>query len=116
VHEGAYDFTRFTESGHRWLFRRFELIDSGVVLGAATQLLWSIEHVVRGTFRSVTAGIAAKLLLFWLRYLDRIIPRAFASDAASAVYFLGRRSSSAIGPKDMLDYYKGAHDRRHLTH
>ena len=26
VHEGAYDFTRYTESGHRWLFRDFELI------------------------------------------------------------------------------------------
>ena len=28
VHEQAYDFTRFTLSGHRWLFRRFEEIDS----------------------------------------------------------------------------------------
>jgi SAM-dependent methyltransferase len=112
VHEGAYDFTRFTESGHRWLFRQFEALDSGVVLGAASQLLWSIEHVVRGTFRSVKAGVAAKMMLFWLRYLDRLIPNAYASDAASAVYFLGRKSESAIGPKDMIAYYKGAHGRR----
>jgi len=28
VHEGPFDFTRFTESGHRWLFRHFELIES----------------------------------------------------------------------------------------
>ncbi len=33
VHEGAYDFTRFTDSGHRFLFRRFERIDSGSVAG-----------------------------------------------------------------------------------
>ena len=71
VHEGAYDFTRFTESGHRWLFRQFEAIKSGVVLGAAAQLLWSIEHVARGVFRSVAAGVIAKMMFFWLRYLDR---------------------------------------------
>ena len=112
VHEGAFDFTRFTESGHRWLFRRFDEIDSGVVLGPASQLLWSIEHVVRGMLRSVTAGVVAKLLLFWLRFFDRLIPEGYASDAASAVYFLGRKSGSAIGPKDMISYYKGAHSRR----
>jgi SAM-dependent methyltransferase len=112
VHEGAYDFTRFTESGHRWLFRQFDAIDSGVVLGAAVQLLWSIEHVARGVFRSVAAGVIAKMMFFWLRYLDRLIPRGYASDAASAVYFLGRKSNSAISPKDMVAYYKGAHARR----
>jgi len=112
VHEGAYDFTRFTESGHRWLFRHFEAIDSGVVLGPASQLLWSIEHVVRGTFRSVKAGIAAKLALFWLRFFDRIIPAGYASDAASAVYFLGRKSAAKIGPRDIVAFYQGAHARR----
>ena len=112
VHEGAYDFTRFTESGHRWLFRRFEAIDSGIVLGPASQLLWSIEHVVRGLFRSVRAGTLAKMMLFWLRYFDRLIPRTYASDAASAVYFLGRKSASGLGPKDMIAFYRGAHARR----
>jgi SAM-dependent methyltransferase len=112
VHEGAYDFTRFTESGHRWLFRDFEEVDSGVVLGPGDQLLSSIEHAVRGAFRSVTAGVVVKLCLFWLRYIDRLISRAYASDAASAVYFLGRKSGSSIGPKDMVAYYKGAHGRR----
>ena len=112
VHEGAYDFTRFTESGHRWLFRDFDEIDSGVVLGASVQLLGSIEHVARGLSRSVAAGVIAKMALFWLRYFDRWIPRGHASDAASAVFFLGRRSESCIGPKDMIAYYKGGHARR----
>lgn len=111
VHEGPYDFTRFTESGHRWLFRQFEEVDSGVVLGPASQLLWSIDHAVRGTFRSVRAGVVAKMLLFWLRFLDRLIPRDYASDAASAVYFLGRKSGTAMQPKEMVAYYKGAHAR-----
>ena len=38
VHEAAYDFTRYTESGHRWLFRRFDLIDSGACVGPAEGL------------------------------------------------------------------------------
>lgn len=112
VHEGAYDFTRFTQSGHRWLFREFDELDSGVVMGPADQLQWSIEHFVRGIFRSVRAGVAAKMVFFWLRYFDRIIPRGYASDAASAVYFLGRKSETAIAPGDMVAYYKGAHARR----
>lgn len=45
VHEGAYDFTRFTESGHRWLFRRFESLDSGVVAGPGLVLTWSAVYL-----------------------------------------------------------------------
>lgn len=44
VHEGAYDFTRFTESGHRYLFKYFELIKSGASAGAGSQLIWSIDN------------------------------------------------------------------------
>lgn len=112
VHEGPYDFTRFTESGHRWLFRRFEAIDSGVVMGTASQLLWSVEHLVRGLFRSVRAGRVAALLLFWLRWFDRLTPAPYAVDAASAVFFLGRKADEAIRPAEIVDYYQGAHSRR----
>ena len=51
------------------------------------------------------------MILFWLRFLDRLIPRDYASDAASAVYFLGRKSGTAMEPKEMVAYYKGAHAR-----
>ena len=33
VHERAYDFSRFTQSGHRWLFRRFSEISAGPIGG-----------------------------------------------------------------------------------
>jgi SAM-dependent methyltransferase len=112
VHEGAYDFTRFSESGHRWLFRKFELIDSGVALGPATQFLWSLDHLVRSLFRSVTAGILAKLALFWIKYFDRFVDRRHATDAASAVFFLGRKSDRTVAPREMIAHYKGAHSRR----
>lgn len=108
VHEGPYDFTRFTDSGHRWLFRRFELVDSGAVLGPFAQLLWSINHAARSLFRSAKAGFAAELLFFWLKYFDRLVPDRFARDGASGLFFLGRKAATSLSPKEIVDYYRGA--------
>lgn len=108
VHEGAYDFTRFTDSGHRYLFRGFDLVASGVTSGAGVQLLWSLDFFARSLFRSRSAGKVAKVGFFWLRYLDRLIPEPYAVDAASGFYFLGRASDRPIGPKEIVAYYRGA--------
>jgi SAM-dependent methyltransferase len=111
VHEGPYDFTRFTDSGHRWLFRRFELIDSGAVLGPFAQLLWSINQATRALFRSAKAGLVAQLLFFWLKYLDRLVPDAEARDGASALFLLARKSGARMSPHDAVAYYRGAQRR-----
>ena len=108
VHAGAYDFTRFTASGHRYLFRRFDEIDSGAVAGPGTALLWSIDHLVRSLARSQHAGRLARALLFWLRFLDRVVDPAHALDAASAVFFLGRRRSTEMTRREIVSYYPGA--------
>src|SRR5215471_7433433 len=73
VHAGAYDFTRFTDSGHRYLLRDFERIESGVVAGAGTQLMWSIDYFTRALTRSKKAGFMARLAFFWLVYTDRFL-------------------------------------------
>jgi SAM-dependent methyltransferase len=108
VHEGAYDFTRFTESGHRYLFRQFELIGSGVCGGPGTQLMWSIDYFMRGLFRSWALGKLAKFAFFWLQWFDRFIPEKYGSDAASGCFFLGRRSAATLSPHDAIDFYRGA--------
>ncbi len=108
VHEGAYDFTRYTESGHRYLFKNFELIKSGASAGAGTQLLWSLDHFFRGLFRSRKSGKVIKLCFFWLQYFDKLIPESYNIDAASGVYFLGKKKISQIDGKEMVDHYKGA--------
>jgi len=108
VHAGPYDFTRFTSSGHRHLFRAFEQIDAGPVAGPGTQVLWSVDHLARGLFRSEIAGKLVRGLCFWLRWLDRLVPRAFAMDGASAYYFLGRRSERELTPREIVEYYQGA--------
>jgi SAM-dependent methyltransferase len=108
VHEGAYDFTRYTAGGHRWLFRRFDAIRSGVCGGAGTQLLWSIDYFVRGLFRSVRAGKAAKLMFCWLSLLDPMVPSEYASDAASGFYLMGRKSERTLTPDEIVAAYPGA--------
>ncbi len=106
VHEGAYDFTRFTLSGHRWLFRDFEEIESGAVGGAATALAQSIRY----TFRAFGVGdkIATVLTLpfFWLRFLDPFTTRRPNADAASGVYFFGQKTGRGVTPREMTDYYE----------
>ena len=107
VHEGAYDFTRFTDSGHRYLFRRFERIDSGTVAGAGTALRWSIDYFVRALTRSVPLGRIVSLCFFWLSYADRFLDKKHSVDGASSVFFLGRKTDGPISGADNIDYYQG---------
>lgn len=108
VHEGAYDFTRYTLSGHRWLFRHFEEIDGGITRGPAIVMLWSIRYFVGSLFGSYKIGSMVATGLFWLRHFERLTWPRYAADGASGVYFLGRRSERAMKPKDVIGYYKGA--------
>lgn len=107
VHAGPNDFTRFTDSGHRWLFRRFAEIDRGVVTGPGTALSWSIDHAGRSLARSRTVGRLLRLTLFWVRFLDRFCGTSFATDGACALFFLGRRSESELSPRAIVAEYAG---------
>lgn len=108
VHEGAYDFTRFTESGHRYLFKDFDLIRSGASAGPGTQAVWTIEYLARSVFRSKLVGKLAKVGLFWIRYLDMIIPDSYQIDSASGVYFLGRKNGRTMSMEEIVQHYSGA--------
>jgi SAM-dependent methyltransferase len=109
VHEGPFDFTRFTESGHRWLFRNFSLVESGVVAGVGTQLAWSVAHAIRSVVPR--RGVASLVRFFMTPLaiaLDRFARPRYAVDGASSVYFYGRRAPESIRPRDMIAHYRGA--------
>ena len=108
VHEGAYDFVRFTHSGHRWLFRDFSEIESGIAMGSGIQLLWTLEHNFRGVFRSQGIGKALKLFSFWIRLIEKMIPVCYRFDNASSFYFFGTKTDKPLMPEDIIKYYKGA--------
>lgn len=107
VHEKAYDFTRFTESGHRWLFRRFALLESGVVNGPGTTTFQILRYFVGAVLRNRKLGSIVTLPFFWLRFLDLVIPRDHASDIASGVFFLGRKSAKEILANEMPAVFQG---------
>ena len=106
VHEGAYDFTRYTLSGHRWLFRRFKLIDAGCSSGPGTTLRWAIEYFVRFLTRSQKLASAAGLAFSWLRFFDKWPGGRFAADSASGVFFYGERAEVALRPKEIVGFYE----------
>ena len=113
VHEGAYDFTRFTLSGHRRLLNHFREIQSGMVAGPATALVWSIEHFVVGFSRHRFVRLLLKTLaryaFFWIKYFDFFLQRRLAAlDGASCTYFLGSRSTRITPDVDIIAGYKGA--------
>lgn len=118
VHEGAYDFTRYTLSGHRRLFNGFFEIESGMVAGPGTALFWTIENFALAFIARPVLRKAAKLFVrlgfAWLKNFDRLlINRPEAMDGASCTYFLGRKIEAKIADADIIARYVGA---KHLRH
>jgi SAM-dependent methyltransferase len=113
VHEGPHDFTRWSETGHRRLFRMFSKIESGVTAGPATALLWAMCYFARClVHRPARLQLVAEKLViitfFWLSYIDYyLVRRDAATDGASGVYFLGSKSSEPLADTDVLLSYRG---------
>jgi SAM-dependent methyltransferase len=105
VHERAYDFSRFSQSGHRWLFRQFSEISAGPVTGAGVALIWSIRYFSRALGAGDKLSRLITLPFFWIRFLDKVARGRVVADAASGFFFLGRRADQAIDPHSMSQYY-----------
>lgn len=112
VHEGPYDFFRFTTSGLRWMFREFQEIDSGVCLGAFSSSLFIISHAMSGLLRSRYVGILLRRIFSRLtKILDYIVPAKCNSDVACGNYFIGSKIGSPGETRDaswIVSYYQGA--------
>ncbi len=112
VHEGAYDFTRYTFLGHRRLMRNFEEIDSGVACGPGMALAWSWQYFLtsfarRRSTRTLMAAAARGTGFFW-KYFDRFLAsRPGAYDAASGFYFIGRLSRHPLSDRQLVHLYRG---------
>jgi uncharacterized protein YbaR (Trm112 family) len=112
VHGGAYDFTRFTALGHRRVFRRFEEVGSGAVCGpgmALASAYTSFLVSLAGTrLAGRLAGLLGRLSSFCLKYFDSyLVERPEALGAASALYFMGRKSTDVISDREIVALYRG---------
>lgn len=109
VHEGAYDFTRFTVLGHRYLFKKFELIEFGGNQGPDVVLAWGVKYLVWSLSRSKKlARIFYFLMSFLMRPLKYFISKKSLFDGSSGVFFLGRKNKSfQLSHKELIRLYKG---------
>jgi SAM-dependent methyltransferase len=113
VHMGAYDFTRFTHSGHRRLFRHFSEVASGPICGPGMALAWSYQYFLLSFVRSrVLRGLArafCSLTAFYLKYADHyLMDKTGTIDSASGFYFMGRKEEEVLSDRDLVRYYRGA--------
>jgi SAM-dependent methyltransferase len=119
VHMAGYDFTRFTLSGCRRLFRNFDEIGAGALGGPGMALAWSISHFV-GSFSasdlwSTFRVTVLPFFIFWLKYLDGFLNSPKAADAASASYFMGYRSDTPTPDREILYKHWTYHHRQRAS-
>lgn len=108
VHEGAADFTRFTELGHRWLFRDFEAISRGAIGGPGLSVYWSMKYFFRGLTRSRKLANILSVPFGLLALFDAMMPSGQVIDGANGVYFMGRKSGKQLAPREIFEHYLGA--------
>ena len=108
VHEGAYDFTRFTELGHRWLWRRFTTIARGPLGGPGLSLYWATRYFLRGLLRSRRIADILSIPFMSFALADRLMKVPDMIDGASGAFFLGRKRPNAIGLDAIVSEYLGA--------
>tara|TARA_B100000900_G_C20534602_1_gene697819 strand:- start:375 stop:1307 length:933 start_codon:yes stop_codon:yes gene_type:complete len=109
VHEGAYDFTRYTVVGHRFLFKKFKSISYGGLGGPEVVFAWAIRYLIWSLTRSRNLSRVIGLAIgFILRPLAFFVSKKSMFDASSGVYFLGKKEENyKISHKDLLKTYKG---------
>lgn len=112
VHGREYDFTRFTPLGHRRLFRRFEEVNSGPLLGTATSLLWAFKYFLLSVsdnqiIRRIL-GTLFNFTCFWFKYFDLLfINNEGTLDGASGLFFVGQKNNTILDDKSLVKQYRG---------
>jgi SAM-dependent methyltransferase len=108
VHEGAYDFTRFTELGHRWLWRQFEEIHRGVIGGPGLSLYWSARYFWRAVLGRRRLADAISLPALAASLIDHLLPLERKIAGANGVFFLGRKVERPLPREELISRYLGS--------
>jgi len=112
VHLGKYDFTRFTYLGYLRLFRNFSKVEGGVLCGPGMALAWAYSYFVlsffKGRFTRAVARLFCRYTSFFWKYFDGYLSkRDEAFDAASAFYYLGKKSAETLTDREIIKAYRG---------
>lgn len=97
VHEGIFDFTRFTMTGHALLFRNFQITKFGYVGGSTTSLLWAI----RGRFLNSPVNLIVQFLfrgfLLAISFFKKTSNNEAEFISANGTFILAQKSIGARG-------------------
>jgi SAM-dependent methyltransferase len=107
VHEGAFDYTRFTVMGHRWLMRRFKHVRFGGHRGSNFVMALLVKHSVWSLFRSESAGrIAGVVAKCIAKLLDKFFDPKLLWICTTGTYFLGVKTEGfQLRATDLAKFY-----------
>jgi ubiquinone/menaquinone biosynthesis C-methylase UbiE len=110
VHEGAYDFTRFTMTGHISLFRKFKIISHGSTAGIFTSLYWIVEYIFilpfSGSISIKMVKLCSRIFFGWIKYFDFLTQKR-SIDSASCTYVTAEKINEQLTDVDIINTYKG---------
>ncbi len=111
VHEGPYDFTRYSHSGHRLLFREFDEIKSGVHQGAFSSLLFISSNTISSFTRIKFLGPILRLLFSRIsRFMDSLMDNKDNVDIACGTFLICSKRNSKnekVNNKWITEFYRG---------
>lgn len=111
VNEGINDFYRYTHSGHRIQFAKFEELSSGFLKGAFSSALLVFSYAITGIFKRQIIGVLIRILFSrFFTLLDNLLDNKFNLDVAFGCFFIGiKRDKSNLNDNinQITDYYKG---------
>ena len=108
VHEGAFDFTRYTLSGHRFLFRKFQELSTGTIKGPAVALAWSLRYAVRPFVGKKLSTALFGIIMLVLKFIDRLYKGSRSIDGASETFFLGKKIKGfRYQVRELRSFYAG---------
>ena len=108
IHMGKDDYTRYTVSGHRYLFRFFKNIKCGVNGGPGTVLAWSLKYFFWSIFGKKISNYLSIIFFMIFANFDKIISNKKSWDSASGVFFLGKKYKKYIFKvRELKKYYNG---------
>ena len=111
VHEGAFDFYRFSLSGHKHLFRKFDIIRAGVHHGPLEAVLFLSSHVI-GLFSTRYVRLLFHYSLIRLsRFFDNCFFRGSrACDVACGTFIIGQKVPKFTPPSMSLSYIQSLYE------
>ena len=108
IHMGKNDFVRYTASGHRFLFKKFEKIKIGTNGGPGTSLSWSIKYFIWSFSNEKIANFLSIIPFFILRLFDKFQSERTSWDSSSGFYFLGKKNTQfKFKKEELIQIYRG---------